>query len=470
MKINVAFCSIFTLILTWSCQTYDVTDDTVNQNIIISNITDSEATLKWSNDIDTTKNNTYFELWVNDALIKKLSENSDTIYGLFHKTQYQIKIVAIEDGTRKYAIESNFTTSENFPPSDLTISFDSLMSQSVVLIRDDAKDPERKALQYDVYVNGISQSINQTEKRLLLSNLKPNMLNSIRVTVRDNMNNTTNVSKTILTPNSPNSLLYRYYLDVEGIKRECVLYLPKNYNQSSNLPLLFCFHGAGSYGWDMALFTYFNEIADRDNVIIAYPQSSINSFTKHTSWCVDPGYPNDDLPFADKLIDNLLSNFSINSKRVYACGFSSGGYMSFYMAMMLSNKLAAIAPVSGNPHRLNFSKKTIKEPMPLLYIYGTKDGGFAGDYESLSAKETLDFWIVNNGCDSIPLETQIPHKLQSPTTVTLFEYLNTTNSESNILYYQINEGDHWWPGHNYSPCDIVAETVIWDFFKDIYKP
>ena len=163
------------------------------------------------------------------------------------------------------------------------------------------------------------------------------------------------------------------YINVNGKKRESVIYLPENYKRSSNLPLLFFFHGAGGYGWDIAQLTNFRNIAEKDNVVLVYPQATIYDQPDTPSRCVDPGFSTDDLPFAKALIDSLLQNFSINPNRVYSSGMSSGGYMSFYLALHLPNKIAAIAPVAAAPTRYNFSNKIINRPIPLIYIYGTLD-------------------------------------------------------------------------------------------------
>ena len=153
--------------------------------------------------------------------------------------------MAIENGVSKYSVENNFFTKENYPPTGLTISLDSLKSTSVVINRSNAYDPERKPLTYEVSVNGVTQTIEATAKHVTINNLKPNAQNSIRVTATDNMNNRISVSSNVFTPANENSILYRYFINVNGKERESVIYLPENYKRLSNLPLLFFFHGAG---------------------------------------------------------------------------------------------------------------------------------------------------------------------------------------------------------------------------------
>lgn len=444
---------------------------TDNWKLTVLNLTDDGLTLKWQNCIDTTLVSNYYQLYIDNKL------TNDSIYGtsvtnskLKNNTRYMAKIVAISNKTHIDSCSQSFLTKINHPPTDLTFSLDSLTYNSVIVNRSDAFDPEHKPLNYEIYVNGVLQPIVSASKHVIVRNLTPNTRNNIKLCARDDANNTIYVESSVVTPATENSLLYRYYIVANGKKRECVMYLPTNYKQSSNLPLLFFFHGSGSYAWDISQLTRFRDIADSENVVLAYPQATIFDVDNLPSWCVDPNYTSDDLPFASKLIDDLLGNFSINPKRVYACGMSSGGYMSFYMGLFLTDKIAAIAPVAAAPTRYNFGLKTINRPLPLLYIYGTEDSGISGSGWALSVKETLYFWVTNNSCESTPIETLLPNVDNSNySTVTLFEYPNP-NKDNRILYYRINGGGHWWPGRDYAPTDIIAETVIWDFFKPISKP
>ena len=48
------------------------------------------------------------------------------------------------------------------------------------------------------------------------------------------------------------------------------------------------------------------------------------------------------------LIDYMVNNYSVDKQRIYACGLSNGGFMSYYLACNLPNKIAAIASVAGS--------------------------------------------------------------------------------------------------------------------------
>ena len=60
------------------------------------------------------------------------------------------------------------------------------------------------------------------------------------------------------------------------------------------------------------------------------------------------GNPVDDVGFIEALIDELANSYAINLDRVYATGMSNGGFMSFLLACQLSEKIAAVASVTGS--------------------------------------------------------------------------------------------------------------------------
>ena len=55
----------------------------------------------------------------------------------------------------------------------------------------------------------------------------------------------------------------------------------------------------------------------------------------------------DDVAFTEALIREIGAKYPVDSKRIYATGFSNGGQMSYRVALELSQRIAAIAPMSG---------------------------------------------------------------------------------------------------------------------------
>ena len=64
----------------------------------------------------------------------------------------------------------------------------------------------------------------------------------------------------------------RHSLVYDGLNREYLIYIPNNYNQSEELPLLFNFHGfGGSVSYYMS-YVDMRPLAESNNFILVYPQ------------------------------------------------------------------------------------------------------------------------------------------------------------------------------------------------------
>jgi len=85
---------------------------------------------------------------------------------------------------------------------------------------------------------------------------------------------------------------------------------------------------------------------------------------------VDPtrNYPNtNDVGFISALIDTMKIHHDIDLSRVYCCGFSLGGMMSFRLACELGYRFAAIASVAGLLYDKAYSWEPIR-PIPVLQM------------------------------------------------------------------------------------------------------
>ena len=115
----------------------------------------------------------------------------------------------------------------------------------------------------------------------------------------------------------------------------------------------------------------------------------------------------DDVQFFSSLIDTISSNYQIDENRIYACGYSLGGDMSFELACKLNNKIAAIAPVSrtmqANPNSFLLSECIPLEFLQYLvpiYINSPYNGIiYQGVEYYLSAAATHTYWATFNNCD-----------------------------------------------------------------------
>ena len=118
----------------------------------------------------------------------------------------------------------------------------------------------------------------------------------------------------------------------------------------------------------MPKFTHFDDVADRNKFLVAYPES----FNK--SWSDTRGLsPADDVGFIRALIAELQRTHHADPKRTYAAGISNGGFFSNRLACDLTDQLAAIAAVAATmPDTLPPLCKP-SAPISVLFMHGSKD-------------------------------------------------------------------------------------------------
>lgn len=251
-----------------------------------------------------------------------------------------------------------------------------------------------------------------------------------------------------------------------GSNREYISYIPASYNSGTPTPVVFCLHGLGD---SMTNFYQIgmNNIADTANFIAIFPQALVDPLTSSTAWNSGAGAfgislnPTvDDVGFISAIIDTLMNNYNIDATRIYACGFSMGGFMSNRLACELNDRIAAIASVAGTiGGELNCNPEN---PIPVCHFHGTTDGtvGYTNNLFGNDAEELCEFWRSNNLCDAAPEVIDIPDAYSDGYTVKHWIYSNCT-AHGDVELFKVIGADHIWM----TPFnDINYSAEIWKFF------
>lgn len=248
------------------------------------------------------------------------------------------------------------------------------------------------------------------------------------------------------------------------------LYVPAIYDGSTAVPLVLNLHGYGSSNTQQMFYGDFKPIADTANFLILAPQG-LNDNTGTAHWNANWGTGVDDVGFLSALIDSIASEYNINTDRVYSTGMSNGGFMSFTLAGELSDKIAAIASVTGTMSILQIPNNTVTRPMPIMQIHGTADPtvNYNGDQYFLSVDSVLNYWIAHNNCSATPVITSVPDiNTGDGCTAERFDYLGGDNG-AEVVHYKVTNGEHTWPGAGFTigvtNQDFDASTEIWKFFS-----
>ena len=265
----------------------------------------------------------------------------------------------------------------------------------------------------------------------------------------------------------------------DGIQRDYIVYIPELYNGSSAVPLVLNFHGYGSNAAQQMFYGDFRDIADTEGFLLVHPEGT--TFIGNQFWNV--GFPGisstiDDVGFTEALIDELATLYTINLDRVYATGMSNGGFMSFLLACQLSEKIAAVASVTGSMTQDTFNDCNAQLPTPVLQIHGTEDDVvlYNGNTLSIPIADVISYWVDYNNCETTPSTTTLPDlDVSDGSTVEHSVYENSDNGIT-TEHMKVIGGGHTWPGSVLNTAgtnqDIDASMEIWLFFSryDINGP
>jgi len=267
-------------------------------------------------------------------------------------------------------------------------------------------------------------------------------------------------------------------MNVDERARTYLLNLPPHYydNDSTAFALVLGLHGGGGSAAQFEKDYHFTDKANAAGFIALYPngiQSSgpLGLRTWNAGTCCDAAMEQnvDDVKFIRELIDYVISHYHVNPKKVYVTGMSNGAMMSYRLACELSDKIAAIAPVSGT--LVTTKSCTPVRAVPILHIHSILDQkvpyaggiGLAGYYYP-PVDSGLELWAGKNACSTKQVVTDDDR-------YKLTQWTSCTNNVMMQLYLT-KDGGHAWPGSQKvrakadTPSTVInANDVIWDFFQ-----
>jgi polyhydroxybutyrate depolymerase len=281
-------------------------------------------------------------------------------------------------------------------------------------------------------------------------------------------------------------------VEVEGIARRYLVAAPPNLQPDEQVPLVVMFHGGGGQGRAAAKETGWPGKALEERFIAVFPEGTgpdpeapgsflrnpqiwhdgSGRFRRERAW--------DDVAFIDRMLDELVEDYPVDTSRVYATGFSNGASMTFRVGVELSTRFAAVASVAG---AFWLEDPQPERPVPLLYITGEEDplnpmeGGvpttasgrvMGAGVSKPPVLDSITKWAEMIGCPDDPTPTEAPEG------VTAMRY-GPCEDGSEVRYYTIADCGHVWPGgNNLLPERVVgpetdvldATDLIWEFFRE----
>ena len=236
----------------------------------------------------------------------------------------------------------------------------------------------------------------------------------------------------------------------DGITRQYYVSYPTN--PFEPCPLIINMHGYGGNATWHRNYSEMDNYAIPQNIVVVYPEGMLNSWNVGAYW---ENNNFDDVGFIRALIDSVAAQFSIDLDRVYACGFSNGGYMAYELSCELADKIAAFGSVTGNfllneNQVCNHSRK-----IPIIDFHGTADNFVSYDVDlegnltyndgSLLFEENRAYWMDFNGLTEMTIEEVLNTDLLDGSWVEKYTvYSESTTAQ--FVHYKVYNGGHQWFG------------------------
>ena len=235
--------------------------------------------------------------------------------------------------------------------------------------------------------------------------------------------------------------------------RKYRLYVPNDVKE--NTALVFCLHGTGGSSDNKQ--PAFDAIANSEGIIVVYGHGENVKFPyfgnmELPGWNSTGEYSGD-IDYIKAIIEDVASNYSIDRKRIYCCGFSNGGMMTYTVANLLGDVFAAYASISGYPINEFHLHHTGARPVPFLHIHGTNDDLVKSAYVS----KIIDNIVARNGCNPVPEETKKSGKFTK-------KVYAAGEGGFPIVFYSINGMGHS-PETNATEEGNASKTM-WNFMKE----
>lgn len=251
-----------------------------------------------------------------------------------------------------------------------------------------------------------------------------------------------------------------------GILRTYIVHTPPAYSEVNQLPLVIGLHGYASNALSFQNYCYFKTMADEENFIAVFPNAVAYNYRQ--IWNAGGSYEwatckMDDVGFISALIDTMIHTYNVDATKIYVTGFSNGSIMCYRLAAELSDKIAAIGPVSG---QMAYEYCNPECSVPIIHFHGLSDEKVEFDGDTIGSlflppvDSTLSKWRKFNKCSEqyeiIYNEGDIRGKRWK-----------SLNGDGDIELYTIAHLGHKWP--TISNAGISATEIMWEFFEKQQK-
>jgi len=275
---------------------------------------------------------------------------------------------------------------------------------------------------------------------------------------------------------------------VDSVQRRYIVSIPTGSVPVEGYPLVFVFHPSAHNGATMYNTSKWTEKGEAQNILTVFPTAleyCVNdegTQKMQTKWHIAeleekacPGqYLKDDLHFVTRMLDTLTRRFPVNTRRIYATGFSNGAGFSAKLAVQMSEVFSAVGYSGANL----YSGDSIKpaRAVPMWFVLGTQDSLWVNSirpygYTEIPFNDSALMFLSGNINRVLGCENLIWNYQKTATARQLTYIFNTPASAEpayEFRYSLIKNMGHEYPNGINVP--FVAADIFWDFFNQYQKP
>lgn len=267
-----------------------------------------------------------------------------------------------------------------------------------------------------------------------------------------------------------------------GEERKYQLIIPKDYDGTKPLPLVFFLHSLTVDYHIVPAMSGAPDMAGSYDFIGVSPSGLVSTVPY---WNAAPAADNYDVTYLTDLLDHLEATLCVETAEVFSVGMSNGAQMSSLLACRLPDRITAIAPIAG----VEFNEPCTGAPVPVIAFHGLTDpivpyagGGLssvtianqnfykgnlpAGIATPTGVDESMKRWAAHNKCDPDFVDERVSPEVRRHT---------WKNCAAATEIYIVDNGGHAWPGKpqpafekafGHGTTEIDATRLMFEFFFD----
>ncbi|MFZ4506373.1 MAG: alpha/beta hydrolase family esterase [Fimbriimonas sp.] len=260
-------------------------------------------------------------------------------------------------------------------------------------------------------------------------------------------------------------------IEVDGVTRTYLLYVPKSYQARKSTPMLVMLHGYTGNARVQIPYTGLDRVAEKEGFLALIPDGQGMPRGWNVGFLALTGRQ-DDAKFVLAALDSSEKELNVDKRRVYVAGHSNGGMMANYLGSIATDRFAALGSVAGTIGTEGRAGTNIPLPkgrISAILIHGVKDATVPYDaaasrmgWQSVSAPKAAQWWAKQNELGETPRTEIRDDQVKAET-------WSRRGRREQVVLLSLPE-----QGHDYLRAKRQADgsfsgfdttTELWNFFK-----